>query len=1010
MLREGNQLALALTETHLGDHEEAEIKIPGYKPFRQDRKARLKARRDSGGVALYLRDDLAITSEVIFDYSCGVIEAIAVNIELLNLCIIVVYRPPDNPGTVDRPTKPEHRSTITKFRKFSNKLNEFLESLPSPTPDILLMGDFNLPSADWMSGECRAGATVDEQAIVSNLYGLTIAHFLTQQIEGSTHQAGNLLDLVFTNNPQLVHNFTATPTTLSDHYVVQINANYASMDANSVDDDDDDVGSGVEDDEPKLRDFNFHSDDVNWESVSDAIAEVDWQSEFNGLSAADMMDKFLNVITSIVKKLVPLRKPKSEQTSPKIPRHRRNLMRRRTRLEAAYNAATRPASKLATKDKLMKIEKDLQASYKAQELKEESEAIGRIKTNSKFFFSYANKKSKLKTAIGPLMNAAKVLVSGPKKMAEMLSQQYQSVFSQPKHPSTPPHQLFPDEEESISTLQDFDLTPKDLEDAMGDLSSSSAAGPDGIPAILLKMCKKALSLPLVEIWRKSLDDGTVPAICKTANIVPIHKGKSRAVPANYRPVALTSQLIKVFEKVVRRKVAVHLERQGHFNPTQHGFRSGRSCLSQLLCHFDKVTSLLEKGMGVDVIYLDFAKAFDKVDIGVVLRKLHSLGIRGKLGRWLTAFLTGRDQAVVINGKRSQAQPVISGVPQGSVLGPLIFLVLIGDIDKDVLHSFLSSFADDTRIGRGVESEDEARLLQSDLEAVFRWATENNMQFNSDKFEVVRYRSKKSADVQFEYASNNGQVIMEKKMLTDLGVTMSCDASFNQHVLSICSKVKKKAGWALRTFMTRDKLPMLTIWKTLVIPHHDYCSQLWCPVKTGLTQSLELLQRSFVSKIRGMKQLSYWEQLKTLRLYSLERRRERYILLYVWQILEELVPNLEDTTIRKASEITDRRGRVCHVPAVSHQAPPALQATRAASLGVRGVALFNALPLNLRNMTGCRKDVFKRALDKFLATVPDEPLIPGYTAQRRCCSNSILDWVTALRLQQDLALPTNGERL
>ena len=308
---------------------------------------------------------------------------------------------------------------------------------------------------------------------------------------------------------------------------------------------------------------------------------------------------------------------------------------------------------------------------------------------------------------------------------------------------------------------------------------------------------------------------------------------------------------------------------------------------------------------------------------VFFNKMLHPGIRGKLGRWLTAFLTGRDQAVVINGNRSQAQPVISGVPQGSVLGPLIFLVLIGDIDKDVLHSFLSSFADDTRIGRGVESEDEARLLQSDLEAVFRWATENNMQFNSDKFEVVRYRSKKSADVQFEYASNNGQVIMEKKTLTDLGVIMSCDASFNQHVLSICSKVKKKAGWALRTFMTREKLPMLTIWKTLVIPHHDYCSQLWCRVKTGLTQSLELLQRSFVSKIRGMKQLSYWEQLKTLRLYSLERRRERYILLYVWQILEELVPNLEDTTIRKASEITDRRGRVCHVPAVSHQAPPAL---------------------------------------------------------------------------------------
>ena len=455
MLRDGNHLALALTETHLGDHLEAEIKIPGYKPFRQDRKARLKTRRDSGGVALYLRDDLAITSEVIFNYNCGVIEAIAVSIERLNLCIIVVYRPPDNPGTAEKPTKLEHRSTIKQFRKFSTKLNEFLASLPSPSPDILLMGDFNLPSADWMSGECRTGATTDEQAIVSNLYRLAIDHFLTQQIEGPTHQAGNLLDLVFTNNPQLVHNFTATPTTLSDHYAVHINANYASVNQDTDSDEEDDDEGRAEDDEPKLRDLNFHSEEVNWEAVSNAIADVDWHGEFNGLSAARMMDAFLSKLTSIVKSLVPLRKLRSEQSTPKIPRHRRNLMRRRSRLTAAYDVATRRESKLAIENKLKNIEKELQASYMTQEFKEESEAIGRIKTNSKFFFSYANRKSKLKTAIGPLMNVAKALVSGPKKMAEMFSQQYQSVFSQPKHPPTPPHQLFPDEDESISSLQDF---------------------------------------------------------------------------------------------------------------------------------------------------------------------------------------------------------------------------------------------------------------------------------------------------------------------------------------------------------------------------------------------------------------------------------------------------------------------------------------------------------------------------------------------------------------------------
>ena len=322
---------------------------------------------------------------------------------------------------------------------------------------------------------------------------------------------------------------------------------------------------------------------------------------------------------------------------------------------------------------------------------------------------------------------------------------------------------------------------------MSELSPTSAAGPDGVPAILLMNCRLVISRPLALLWGKSLQDGKIPAICKTANIVPIHKGKSRAVPANYRPVALTSQLIKIFEKVVRRKIVSHLDRHNSFNISQHGFRAGRSCVSQLLSHFDHVTALLEQGKSVDVIYLDFAKAFDKVDIGVTLRKLHSLGIRGNVGRWLTAFLTNREQAVVINNSRSQAQPMISGVPQGSVLGPLLFLILIGDIDQEVAHSFLSSFADDTRVGRGIESEGDARLLQADLEAVYRWADTNNMMFNSDKFEVLRYKAK-NQNVDFSYTSNGGESIAEKNSLTDLGVTMSCDATFREHIQAICSEV------------------------------------------------------------------------------------------------------------------------------------------------------------------------------------------------------------------------------
>ena len=347
----------------------------------------------------------------------------------------------------------------------------------------------------------------------------------------------------------------------------------------------------------------------------------------------------------------------------------------------------------------------------------------------------------------------------------------------------------------------------------------------------------------------------------------------------------------------------------------------------------------------------------------------------------------------------------TGVPQGSVLGPLIFLVLIGDIDKEVVQAFLSSFADDTRVGLGIESDDDVDLLQQDLERVFAWSETNNMQFNSDKFEALRYANKSTPGDRKGYLSNTGSAIKEKPFLTDLGVTMTNDASFIKHISGVVQRVTKKSGWALRTFYARDRTTMLTLWKSLILPHHDYCSQLWSPLQTGLIQQLELLQRSFFRKIRGMRQLSYWEQLIALKARSLERRRERYMIIYVWRILEGQVPNLNTTVIETASDATSRIGRLCHVPHVANQAPAFVKKARDASLPIRGVKLFNAIPKELRNLSGCQTDAFKVALDKFLATIPDEPLIPGYTAGRRCSTNSIIEWVRTLRQQQDLALPT-----
>ena len=192
----------------------------------------------------------------------------------------------------------------------------------------------------------------------------------------------------------------------------------------------------------------------------------------------------------------------------------------------------------------MKIEKDLQKSFKDSKSYVENIAINSIKKNSKYFFAYARKKAKVKTKIGPLLNTNGELTQRSKEMAEILSRQYVTVFSVPKPDDT----MQNERDVNVDIIPDLQVTEDDLIKAINELSQTAAPGPDGFPAIFLKQCKEELSIPLCILWRQSLDKGVVPDELKRCTITPIYKGGSRSLAANYRPVALTSHVIKVFEK------------------------------------------------------------------------------------------------------------------------------------------------------------------------------------------------------------------------------------------------------------------------------------------------------------------------------------------------------------------------------------------------------------------------------------------------------------------------------
>ena len=211
--------------------------------------------------------------------------------------------------------------------------------------------------------------------------------------------------------------------------------------------------------------------------------------------------------------------------------------------------------------------------------------------------------------------------------------------------------------------------------------------------------------------------------------------------------------------------------------------------------------------------------------------------------------------------------------------------------RDIFNSFLSSFADDTRIGRGITTPQDAHMLQDDLNTIYKWAEDNNMLFNAKKFEVIRYGTNSDLKEETAYVANTGSVIQEKESTKKMGVIMSSSANFKDHIEKVIETARDLSSWILRSFKTRSKGLMLQLWKSIVIPRLDYCSQLWNPHQNYLIKQLEDVQKSFVRNIAGFRHKSYTDALQELHLYSLQRRRQRYQIIYLWSIVEGVTPNI-----------------------------------------------------------------------------------------------------------------------
>lgn len=264
-----------------------------------------------------------------------------------------------------------------------------------------------------------------------------------------------------------------------------------------------------------------------------------------------------------------------------------------------------------------------------------------------------------------------------------------------------------------------------------------------------------------------------------------------------------------------------LEEENILCKNQHAFRKGKSCLTQLINHVDNILQNFLENKDTDSIYLDFAKAFDKVDHTLLLEKLHAYGIRGKLHAWFVSYLRNRNQTVVVNGKKSFPAPVISGVPQGTVLGPILFILYLNDMRTCVKHSIISSFADDTRIQKGIDHVEDKNLLQSDLNECIGWSEKNNMQMHVGKFELLMHSTGTSKLMQElpyssqfnEYTTSDGTSIYPSPKVRDLGIDIVPDLQWSPHINTICDNARRLIAWSLSVFEDRSPDTMLQLYKS-----------------------------------------------------------------------------------------------------------------------------------------------------------------------------------------------------
>lgn len=796
----------ALSESNLNSEvSSSDFCVDGYLSLqRKDSKFHMH------GLAVYIRNNLPIARECRLESPDESFMCYRVALLHSTTYLFFLYRSPSS-------------QDCSLIDLVSDRIDQAL--LDCPSANILVFGDFNAHHSTWLnSGHTDAsGNHIFDFALSQSLS--QIITFPTRYPDHDNH-APSLLDLCLVSDPSICTASSEAPLGNSDHVVISVSVS---------------LNSAPLAESPTHR-TSYKYEQGDWNSFRDLLRDAPWSHVFS-LPANKCASEVISWIQAGIEAFVPHRryqvKPHSSPWfSPGCASaiaHRNHYFHLYQRNKSVENRRLFTSARNQCKRVLNEA--------KSQYMNLTQSRISSQKLGSRDFWKIYNSVfSKGRSNIPPLFHGYEVL-SSSKDKAELFARQFSNNCSL----DSTGHNLSDFPSRTDVPLHTLRITPKSVAKVIASLDSSKASGPDNIPVIVMQKCSPELSSILSKLFNKCMRESCFPDCWKTASVIPVFKNNGeRSDPQNYRPISLLSVISKIFESLINSALVSHFESLGLFSDKQYGFRASRSTADLLTVITERFYRALDKGGEARAIALDISKAFDKVWHTGLLCKLKSYGISGHIYQIIESFLSDRKIKVVLDGQCSSVYSITSGVPQGSILGPILFLLFINDL-PDEMMSELAMFADDTSLYSTVSEKtcffdrlELASSLESDLRSATDWGKQWLVTFNSSKTKLLsinRYRNPDNISI-----SMSGNTLTESTSFRLLGLTFSKDLTWNEYIRSIAKSAAMKVGSLYRARQFLSSECILYLYKALIRPCMEYCCHVWAGSSSNVLSLLDKVQR------------------------------------------------------------------------------------------------------------------------------------------------------------------------